>query len=154
MGQEFFFLWVKEIKLHLQDPGQRYIDTEINFNIFIGLSNSSTYFNFNKSFIVQKSIFGSLAINKYEWYMPLLMFCWSKGQIDREFSHLLLVSVCFQVQGHVSSPDNSSDVYKPQRGSWDRVCIWLVIPHTTTTTRQTLMIEQLVWSFLHLTQKA
>ena len=85
MGQEFFFLWVKEIKLHLQDPGQRYIDTEINFNIFIGLSNSSTYFNFNKSFIVQKSIFGSLAINKYEWYMPLLMFCWSKhnmGQVS------------------------------------------------------------------------
>ena len=63
-GSRSFFLWVKEIKLHLQDPGQRYIDTEINFNIFIGLSNSSTYFNFNKSFIVQKSILGSLAINK------------------------------------------------------------------------------------------
>ena len=64
-GSRGFFLRVKEIKLHLQDPGQRYIDTEINFNIFIGLSNSSTYFNFNKCFIVQKSIFGSFAINKY-----------------------------------------------------------------------------------------
>ena len=67
-GSRGFFLWVKEIKLHLRDPGQRYIDTEINFNIFIGLSNSSTYFNFNKCFIVQKSIFGSVAINKYLWF--------------------------------------------------------------------------------------
>lgn len=81
MGQEVFFLWVKEIKLHLQDPGQRYIDTEINFNIFIGLSNSSTYFNFNKCFIVQKSMFGSFAINS-----DLRRNRYRKGPIFREFS--------------------------------------------------------------------
>ena len=69
MGQEFLFL-VKEIKLHLWDPGHRYIDTEINFNIFIVLSNSSTYFNFNKCFIGQKNIFGSLALNKSELFPP------------------------------------------------------------------------------------
>ena len=73
MGQEFLFR-VKEIKLHLWDPGHRYIDTEINFNIFIVLSNSSTYFNFNKCFIGQKNIFGSLALNKSELFTPQQRF--------------------------------------------------------------------------------
>ena len=95
-GSRGFFLWVKEIKLHLRDPGQRYIDTEINFNIFIGLSNSSTYFNFNKCFIGQKSIFDSLPLinMKHEWFMPQQKWCWSKEQIDRTWSLLYIFATC------------------------------------------------------------